>query len=139
MSLYVVGQITVTSENDNYVVLPGDDLEITWIVSGIGTSQYQRRTWLLVSTSVILARIIGDGPLTRNNNTILAEGFDIRRPSTLILRNVDDRYNKRYKFRAQVNFKQYEAIVNVLVASKSLCFTFLEQFIHGKVLSVITI
>ena len=93
-------------------------MEITWIVGGIEISNLDNRGWSLIPSSVVLARIYDDGPVVKNNKTILAEGFDIRKPSTLILKNVDDRYNGKYRFTAEAKFNHVESIVTVVVASK---------------------
>ena len=116
--IFLVGQVTVTSEKDNYAVPTGEDLEITWKVNGIETQNLDSRRWFLDPSKDILATITNDAPVNKNNKTILAEGFDIRKPSTLILKNVDDRYNGGYKFRVEEDFKQYESVVTVLVTSK---------------------
>ena len=73
---------------------------------------------MLDPSKAILATITNDASVNKNNKSILAEGFDIRKPSTLILKSVDDRYNGGYKFRVEEDFKQYESVVTVLVTSK---------------------
>ena len=62
--------------------------------------------------------ISADGQVRKNNGTILSEGFDIKKPSTLILRNVDSRYEGKYKLDVLVHFKRVESVVTVLVAGK---------------------
>ena len=116
--MFFVGQITVTPEKDKYVVPTGEDLEITWKVNGIEIRDLDSRRWLLDPSNDILAVITNDGLVNKNNLTILTEGFDIRKPSTLILKNLDDRNNGGYKFRVEEDFKQYESVVTVLVTSK---------------------
>ena len=56
--------------------------------------------------------------MIRDNDTIIKKGFNIRKPFTLILKNVDDRYDRRYKFEVEVGLKKNESIVTVTVASK---------------------
>ena len=68
--------------------------------------------------TLVLAQISGNGPVTKNDKTIFGDGFSIRKPSTLMLKNVDDHYNGEYKFRAQANFKQDQSSVTVVVVSK---------------------
>ena len=73
---------------------------------------------MLYPSGYILARIYNDGQVMKNNKTVITEGFDIQKPSTLILKNVDDRYNGRYRFDVETYFKKYVSVVTVTVASK---------------------
>ena len=80
------------------VSLPGDDVELKWEINGVEISNIDDRKWLFDRIpGVILAYISADGQVRKNNGPILSEGFDIKKPSTLILRNVGSRYDGKYK------------------------------------------
>ena len=74
---------------------------------------------LLTGTTETLARIVGDD-LEKDNTTILGHGFDVRKPSTLILKNVDEDYDGKYQFSITTkDFKvDLDSDVIVLVLSK---------------------
>ena len=90
------------------------------------------RVWWLIDVSEhysFLAVIFDDKPVRDSNQSILAEGFYVRKPSTLILKNVDDRFNGRYTFEARDGFKQRsKSVVTVFVASKCYNYSFHEFF-----------
>ena len=117
--LFFVGKITITPENQNYIALPGDDVELKWEINGVEISNIDDRKWLFDRIpGVILAYISADGQVRKNNGTILSEQFDIKKPTTLILRNVDSRYDGKYKFDVLAYFKRVESVVTVLIAGK---------------------
>ena len=79
------------------------------------------REWKRIHTGTTetLARIRGDD-LERKNTTSLGEGFEVRKPSTLVLQNVDEDYDGRYQFSIVTkDFKvDLDSDVTVLVLSK---------------------
>ena len=63
--------------------------------------------------------IAGDRNPGRDNTTSLGEGFEVRKPSTLILKNVDEDYDGNYRFGIITkHLDRIDSDVTVLVLSK---------------------
>ena len=115
-----LGQISVTSDKKTYYVLTGEDVEIIWKISGIKPSNLDRRQWTFLTANTILALINNDDKLIINNASILDQGFEVRKPSTLYLKNVDRRFDGKYRFTIRKNFDSPLSEVTVIVLSKCL-------------------
>ena len=79
------------------------------------------RLWLRLfsGTSETLAAVRDYQNVTKFNTTILGEGFEVRKPSTLILKNVTEDYDGKYEFRiSSKDFSVFrDADVTVVVLS----------------------
>ena len=126
MKFHYLGQISLTSDEEKYYVLPGEDLEIIWKIDGIEALYLDSREWSFLTASKILARIRNDDDPVKNNETILAEGFNVTKPLTLYLKKVDQRYNGKYQLVIREGFDTYQSVVTVFVLSKcvSVCIAY---------------
>ena len=92
-----------------------------WNISGVDPSTLGRRVWkkVLTGRNPTLATIINDN-IKKFNNTILGKGFDVKKPSTLILENVDENYDGKYRFSVsnQDSSVEVDSDVTVVVLSK---------------------
>ena len=113
-------QISVTSDKKTYYVLTGEDVELIWKISGIKASNLESREWTFLTANTILALINNDDKLIVNNGSILDQGFEVRKPSTLYLKNVDRRFDGKYRFTIRKNFDSRRFEVTVIVLSKCL-------------------
>ena len=78
------------------------------------------REWRLLKPDIILAFIDSTGKVTRNNKTTLGQGFEVREPSTLYLKVVDERYDGKYQFSIREVVDSSAFVVTVIVLSKCL-------------------
>ena len=115
-----LGQISVTSDKKAYYVLTGEDVEIIWKISGIEASNLKLREWTFLTANTILALINNDDKLIVNNGSILNQGFEVRKPSTLYLKNVDRRFDGKYEFSIRKNLDIALSEVTVIALSKCL-------------------
>ena len=92
--LCCVGQVSLPPEGDFLVVAPGENVKIKWSYRNAGTVIF--RWWVFESSDggpeEILATLWGNGNPDISNNISLP-GVEIEKPATLVLRNVDLRYN----------------------------------------------
>ena len=81
------------------------------------------RLWLFSGRSETLASIRDDQNVTKFSTTSLGEGFEVRKPSTLILKDVTEDYDGKYEFRiSSKDFSVFrDADVTVVVLSKYVC------------------
>ena len=126
LQFHHLGQISLTSDEEKYYVLSGEDLEIIWKIVGIKASTLDSREWSFVTVNKVLAVIKNDDDAVTNNKTILAEGFEVRKPLTLYLKKVDQRYNGKYRLIIKKGFDTYQSDVTVFVLSKcvSVCIVY---------------
>ena len=73
------------------IVSPGTDVEIAWTFDA--PLEHVRKFF---PNCDILATIFNDDSMDIRNNTF--SGIEIKKPATLILKNVDYRYNGTYSF-----------------------------------------
>jgi hypothetical protein len=98
--LCCLGQITSPLDGTNFTFLPGSTAKIQWKFDN-NINTVQSRIWYFTgsdgSKSVVIARIFLDRvPEEIPNNTL--PGVTIEKPATLVLNNVDKRYNGKYRF-----------------------------------------
>ena len=117
---FFIGQLKISVEKETFVVLPGEYLQIKWKISGINISNLLLRQWLIVPQNFLVAQIVYDGRLEIGTDQI-ASKVDVIRPSTLVLKNIDRRFNGRYKFLISDGTNQAESYVSVFVAGKYTC------------------
>ena len=93
----LIAGITSPLEETKYTFLPGRSGEIMWTFSD-AVSNVRYRSWVFTNTSgytVALAEIF------RNDSPIIEPTLfdvDVVKPATLVLKNVDQRYNGMYAF-----------------------------------------
>ncbi|CAB4043321.1 Hypothetical predicted protein, partial [Paramuricea clavata] len=111
-------QVTVIPRDDTFVAVPGEDMEITWTISGIQRSQLRGREWAFLTGNNLLAEIIRVGVVIIYNNSFSTAKIEVKRPSTLILKNFDGRFNGTYRFtvRTTIDANLHASIVAVFVA-----------------------
>lgn len=87
------------------------------------------RQWQFLPTGQVLADIIVNGNVTIKNTTFAA-WIEIIKPSTLVLKNVDKRFNGKYQFeiRYGAGLTQEESVVEVFVAGKCMLFIYLPLY-----------
>ena len=94
-----LGQITSPPDGTNFTFLPGSTAKIQWTF-GNNINTVQSRIWFFTgsdSSESLIARIfLDDPPREIQNNTL--PGVTIEKPATLVLNNVDKRYNGKYRF-----------------------------------------
>ena len=131
---FFIGQLKISVEKETFVVLPGDYLQIEWKISGINISNLLLRQWLIVPQSYMVAQIVYDGRLEIGTDQI-ASKVDVIRPSTLVLKNIDRRFNGTYRFFVSDGTNQAESYVSVFVAGKYCCSVTREVYISQFLLS----
>ena len=101
--------------------LPGSTAKIEWTFDDKITSDGDFRIWSFTSAdgsfdSTILAYIRGNG------SALIRVGFPViavEKPATLVLKNVDNRYDGKYKFRVSAVTDTNSEVV-VFIAGKFL-------------------
>ena len=116
---YCSGQIIRPTNGTKLTFLPGTTRKIDWSI--VPTSQIQLRTWTFKSTDGSrtgeLTAIIGMTPDPKNFSLI--PKFEIEVPATLILQNVNDRYDGMYTFHLRRrNVPEEMSAVTVIIAGK---------------------
>ena len=98
--MHCSGQIKPPTDGTKLIFLPGTTSKIDWSLT-VSPSEAQTRTWNFNSSDGSrrgdLTRIIDDmdpGP----KDISLLPRFEIEKPATLILMNVDEAYNGMYTF-----------------------------------------
>lgn len=115
-ALYI-GKIYLPSRGDTFVVAAGTaEVKIAWTFDDRIRSPFLRQ-WSFITTNVILAEIINDENVTKFNSSFPAE-FEIEKPATLVLKNVDYRNNGTYEFWVLSDFLDDTSYVTVFVAGK---------------------
>ena len=98
--LHRLGQIKSPTNGTTLTFLPGTTDKIDWSYVG-AISQIKFRTWLFKSRDGSrrgdLVVIFEDGEPESKNLSLLPR-FEIQKPATLILMNVDETYNGMYTF-----------------------------------------
>ena len=122
--LFYVGKIFLPPGGDVMIVSPGTDVEIAWTFDA-PLEHVRLRWWRFFPNCDILATIFNDDSMEIRNNTF--SGIEIKKPATLILKNVDYRYNGTYRFHLTTQptndrnqRKNETSDVAVLVAGKFL-------------------
>ena len=92
-----LGKIQSPPDGTKLIVLPGSNVKIKWSFDD-DINTVLTRTWDFIYSngSTRLALIVYDGPPKKSDNRSL--NFEIEKPATLVLTNVDDRYNGTYLF-----------------------------------------
>ena len=116
---YCSGQIIQPTNGTKLTFLPGTTGKIDWSV--VSTLDIRVRTWSFKSTDGSrtgdLTGIIGT--IQEPKNLSLIPRFKIEEPATLILENVDDRYDGMYTFRLRRrNVAEEMSEVTVIIAGK---------------------
>lgn len=120
LSCLGVGKITIVNGEDARYALPGQNVTIKWNFDQ-DLNDLLIRTWRLITATKdeALARIVSDGPVTKVPNSL--PEFDILKPSTLVLINVDESYNGTYQFQlVPVIGQQETSFVTFSIAGKFL-------------------
>ena len=99
------------------IISPGSTARIVWtfddnIQSGIN------QFWIFSppnGTFITLASAFGNGPVVPNRGLY---DFEAKKPATLILKNVNETYNGKYKFQLAPSTGLGEDEVTVLIAGK---------------------
>ena len=94
-----LGQITSPLDGTNLTFLPGSTAKIQWKF-GNDINTVQARIWYFTGSDgseSVIARIVDDDPPREIPNNTLP-GVTIEKPATLVLNNVDKRYNGKYRF-----------------------------------------
>ena len=116
---HCVGQISHPSDGNTFVVLPGQNVTLAWKIH-INISDVQVRSWRFLPKGNSFADIVLDQEVIEKVQ--YAPGpFIIKKPSTLILKNINIQYNGTYRlgiFVHGVSF--YTSYVHVFVAGKYL-------------------
>ena len=89
------GKIYLPPTGKTVVVSPGNDVVLAWTFDG-DTSHVKSRYWRVLSTLEILGTIFHDGFVQIENSSLPA--VQVKKPATLILKNVSIRYNGTYRF-----------------------------------------
>jgi hypothetical protein len=100
---------------------------IAWKIDhNIPVSDLKIRQWKFLPTGQTLADIVANGNVTIKS-TNFAAWIEIIKPSTLVLKNVDKRFNGKYQFeiRYGAGYTQDESEVQVFVAGKCMLFIYL--------------
>ena len=121
--LCCVGDILLPPEGDTFVAKPGENVTIKWSYRNAGTVF---RFWLFESSdggsAELLASISRNGDPVIEKNISLA-GVEIEKPATLVLRNVNLRYNGTYTFSLAALIGGMSR-VTLFVAGKLIFFSF---------------
>ena len=116
---YCSGQIIPPTNGTKLTFLPGTTRKIDWSV--VSTSQIRLRSWSFKSTDGSRkGDLTGFNGVTYDpKNLSLIPRFEIEEPATLILQNVDDRYDGMYTFRLiRRNVVEERSKVTVIIAGK---------------------
>jgi hypothetical protein len=117
--LCCLGQITSPPDGTNFTFLPGSTAKIQWTF-GNDINTVQSRIWYFTgsddSESVIARIVDNDPPREIPNNTL--PGVTIETPATLVLNNVDKRYNGKYRFSLLATGVGSDRHVVVFIAGK---------------------
>ncbi len=125
---HCVGQISLPPGGDTFVVLPGQNVTLAWKID-INISDISYRSWTFIPKGMrnIFAGIVLDLDVFEYAQNSPGP-FIIKKPSSLILKNVNIQYNGTYRFRIYVHGVYHSSNVHVFVAGKYLFFTFLTYF-----------
>ena len=116
--MHCLGQIKSPTNGTTLTFLPGTNGTIDWSLT-VSASQAQVRTWLFKSRDGSrtgqLTRIIDNMDRGQKNLSLIPR-FEIEKPATLILMNVDETYNGMYTltlFTKDSSIDQSEVIVYI--------------------------
>ena len=113
-----LGQLSHPDHGDTFVVLPNSDVEITWNLGNINIKDLTFRQWFLLP-STLLAQIVFNGRVnTDRTPPNLVSKTEIKKPSTLILKNVDSSLNGIYQLSIWIGNVKNSSDVTVFVAGK---------------------
>ena len=116
-----IGKVVYAPPN-SLVVKPGSTVNLQWSFDD-KIETVATRTWNFVpiSGSSILALIVRDNDPDIFNQSLT---FEIKKPATLILKNVTEIYNGKYQFSLKLPSKAYPVSeVMVVIASKFSLFS----------------
>ena len=112
-----LGQITSPPDGTNVTFLPRSTAKIQWKFDN-DINKVQSRIWTFKGSDgseSVIARIFLDRvPEEIPNNTL--PGVTIEKPATLVLNNVDKRYNGKYKF--EISSGGHRSQIVVFIAGK---------------------
>ena len=120
-----LGKINLPPSGNTVVVFPGNDVVLAWTFDA-NIDHVKRRYWRILSSWEILGTIFHDGSVGIQNSSLPA--LQVKKPATLILKNVSIRYNGTYRFYlTSVPYENGTRIeensdVALFVAGLSLCF-----------------
>ena len=124
--LFYAGKIFLPPGGDVMIVSPGADVEIAWTFD-VPLLHVKLRWWRFLSNYDTLATIFNEESMDIRNSTF--SGIEIKKPATLILKNIDYRYNGTYRFHLTTQptndgnkRKEETSDVTVFVTGKFLCF-----------------
>ena len=124
LSFRCLGKVSLTNET-SLTLTPGSTEKIVWSYDD-NIQSFSVRTWLFApndrSQFVGLATVTGDGVV--QNLTKLIE-FVVKKPATLVLKNINATYNGTYRFGLSTATAPTAASVVVFIAGKFyLCLNF---------------
>ena len=124
--LSCAGQLTLKPDKIIYNVNLGDNKNLTWNITGINNiSDLGFRAWGFGPGATLLADIDAKGIVRKYNYSIIpTSGIEVNPPSTLMLKNVDHRYNGTYTFVVRLKLIISHVISRVEVFVTSKCFSF---------------
>jgi hypothetical protein len=120
--LCCLGKITSPPDGTELTFLEGSSDSITWIFDDDISKDVILRTWSFTSSAGsgtrVLALLSFDTQLFKRNGILPA--FDIKKPATLILNNVNQSYNGTYRLALKIDGVGDDFIsdVTVFIASK---------------------
>ena len=116
-----LGKITAPDDGTELIFLPGSTKNITWTFDD-DISQVASRTWSFASSDGSGIRVIAiltfDTQVSKRDGIL--PSFDIKKPATLTLNNVDQSYNGTYRLVLNIDGLPDDFIsdVTVFIASK---------------------
>ena len=117
--LLYIGQVYPPSNHNMIVVLSGSTARLTWTFTGDPSKA--ALNWYFTrrrdgSKEEEIAAKFRDNPATIENSSLPGVAFEL--PATLVLKNVDERYNGKYRFLVVVLGAGGEAEVELYIAGK---------------------
>jgi hypothetical protein len=122
--LCCLGQVQPPSNGTRLIFFPGSTVKIDWSYIG-DISKVNLRTWTFNSSdgseTVELTQVFKDREREPKDTSLIPE-FEIEKPATLVLKNVDQSYNGMYTFSLQTQGPVPAEVskVDVFIASKFL-------------------
>ncbi len=116
-----VGQISLPPAGNRLYGLAGENVTIAWKLH-VNVADVQFRSWALLPNSNSFADITGDGDV-KEVPQYSPGPFAIKKPATLVLKNVTIQYNGIYRFLIVASGQPYSSEVTVIVEGKCLLST----------------
>ena len=113
-----IGQVCRPS-NENITVISGSTARVKWVIkwnpSEASLAWYFTRRRVGSKEEEIAVKYQTDDDIISNSSL---PGVKIEPPTTLILKNVDERYNGKYRFSAHITGANSNAEVDLFIAGK---------------------